>query len=101
MSYTVGELAKLAHVSVRTLHHYDEIGLLSPSERTAAGYRVYTPCDVQRLYRVLVYRELGFDLSGIARILDDPAVDVLADLQRQHALLSKQVGRLRTMMKGV
>ncbi len=56
MSYSVGELAKLAGISVRTLHHYDEIGLLSPSERTAAGYRMYSNIDVERLQRILVYR---------------------------------------------
>src|SRR4051794_24051688 len=57
---SVGDTAALAGVTVRTLHHYDRIGLLTPSERTAAGYRRYTPADLDRLHRVLVYRELGF-----------------------------------------
>jgi predicted transcriptional regulator len=56
VGYSVGELARLAGVSVRTLHHYDHIGLLVPSERTAAGYRQYSAADVARLHRILVYQ---------------------------------------------
>ena len=56
----VGEVAALAGVTVRTLHHYDRIGLVRPSHRTAAGYRDYTASDLDRLHQVLVYRELGF-----------------------------------------
>ena len=59
----VGEVAALAGVTVRTLHHYDRIGLLSPSGRSAAGYRLYAPADLDRLHQVLVYRELGFPLE--------------------------------------
>jgi DNA-binding transcriptional MerR regulator len=100
-SYSVGELAKLAGVTVRALHHYDEAGLLSPSERTAAGYRRYTMADAERLHRILVYRELGFDLARIRGILDDPETDVLEHLRQQHRLLEGEVERLRTMMHGV
>ena len=100
-SYSVGELASQAGVTVRTLHHYDEIGLLSASERTAAGYRRYGRTDTERLYRILIYRELGFDLAGIAAILDDPAVDAVEHLRRQHTLLEERVGRLQRMLKGV
>ena len=67
MAYTVGDVAKLAHVSVRTLHHYDEIGLLQPSERSDAGYRLYTLEDLERLQTVLFYKELGFALEEIRR----------------------------------
>ncbi len=63
---TVGRVAELAGVSVRTLHHYDEIGLVQPSARTAAGYRAYSAGDVERLREVLVYRRLGFGLREIA-----------------------------------
>lgn len=101
LSYSVGELAAHVGVSVRTLHHYDEIGLLSPSGRTAAGYRQYDRADAERLYRILIHRELGFDLAGIAAILDDPAVDALEHLQRQRTLLEQRVGRLQRMLKGV
>lgn len=101
LSYSVGELAAHVGVSVRTLHHYDEIGLLSPSGRSAAGYRQYNDADAERLYRILIYRELGFDLAGIAAILDDPSVDALEHLQQQHTLLEERVGRLQRMLKGV
>lgn len=100
-SYSVGELAAQAGVSVRTLHHYHEIGLLSPSDRTAAGYRRYSASDAERLHRILVYRELGFDLAGIVRILEDPAVDAIEHLRQQRALLEERVERLQRMIKGV
>lgn len=58
--YAIGEVAKVAQVTVRTLHHYDRIGLLSPSGRTPAGYRIYRDADLDRLQRILFYRELGF-----------------------------------------
>src|SRR6056297_2638700 len=73
--WTVGELASLAHVSVRTIHHYDEIGLLVPSERSAAGYRLYGKREIERLHQILLYRELGFALEAIRRMLDEPAID--------------------------
>jgi MerR family transcriptional regulator, thiopeptide resistance regulator len=60
MGYTVGDLAKLAHVTVRTLHHYDELGLLKPSGRSKASYRLYTEADLARLQQILFFRELGF-----------------------------------------
>ncbi|MCG5433023.1 MerR family transcriptional regulator [Mycobacterium sp. MYCO198283] len=92
---TVGAVAALTGVSVRTLHHYDHIGLVVPSVRTTAGYRGYTDADVERLHLVLVYRDAGLPLSDIRRLLDDPAVDVLSQLRRQHALLSAQADRLQ------
>jgi DNA-binding transcriptional MerR regulator len=69
--YTVAAVAGLTGLSVRTLHHYDQTDLLQPSERSAAGYRLYSPRDLQRLQRVLFYRELGFGLDTIAVIIDD------------------------------
>lgn len=65
---TVGRVAELADVSVRTLHHYDEIGLVRPSTRTSAGYRAYAAGDVERLREVLAYRRLGFGLREIAEL---------------------------------
>jgi DNA-binding transcriptional MerR regulator len=97
----VGEVAALAGVTVRTLHHYDRIGLLSPSERTAAGYRRYTPSDLDRLHRVLVYRELGFPLEEIATLLDDPAADPAAHLRRQLGLLRERLERTLAMVAAV
>lgn len=80
MSLTVSQLARLAGVSVRTLHHYDELGLLRPSGRSEAGYRLYEQQDLQRLQQVLFFRELGFPLEEITRIVSDPAFDVRAAL---------------------
>ena len=89
----VGEVARLAGVTVRTLHHYDRIGLLSPSDRTTTGYRVYTAADLDRLHQVLVYRELGFPLEEVATLLDDADADPEAHLRRQHALLRDRLER--------
>ena len=94
----VGEVAALAGVTVRTLHHYDRIGLLSPSERTAAGYRRYAPSDLDRLHRVLVYRALGFSLEEVATLLDDPDADPAAHLRRQHRLLRERLEHTQTMV---
>ena len=97
----VGEVAALAGVTVRTLHHYDRIGLLSPSGRTAAGYRQYSPADLDRLHQVLLYRELGFPLEEVATLLDDPAADPEAHLRRQHALLRDRLDRTSAMVAAV
>jgi DNA-binding transcriptional MerR regulator len=98
MSHTVGDVAKLAHVSVRTLHHYDEIGLLKPSGRTVSGYRLYADRDLERLQQILFFRELGFALDDVARVLDDPAFDRKRALVTQRALLVEKGERIRTMV---
>ncbi|MFF8955290.1 methyltransferase domain-containing protein [Streptomyces sp. NPDC014894] len=90
---TVGRVAEPADVSVRTLHHYDEIGLVRPSARTAAGYRAYAADDVERLREVLGYRRLGFGLREIADLVDDPAADAVARLRRLRGLLLDQRDR--------
>jgi DNA-binding transcriptional MerR regulator len=97
----VGEVAALAGVTVRTLHHYDRIGLLSPSGRTGAGYRQYSPADLDRLHQVLLYRELGFPLEEVATLLNDPAADPEAHLRRQHALLRDRLDRTSAMVAAV
>ncbi|MFD3454872.1 methyltransferase domain-containing protein [Streptomyces sp. NPDC058691] len=86
-------MAELAGVSVRTLHHYDEIGLVRPSARTSAGYRAYSAGDVERLREVLAYRRLGFGLREIADLVDDPATDAVARLRRLRGLLLEQRDR--------
>jgi DNA-binding transcriptional MerR regulator len=91
---TVGELARLAGVTVRTLHHYDEIGLLSPSGRSEAGYRLYAHHDLVRLQSILVWRHLGFALPEIAALLDDPAHDRLSALRRQRELVARELTQL-------
>jgi MerR family transcriptional regulator, thiopeptide resistance regulator len=92
MPFTVGDLAKLTGVTVRALHHYDEIGLVRPSQRTAAGYRLYTDTDVHRLQQVLLFRELGLPLGEIAAAIDQaPNRD---ELLRHHrdVLIAKRAG---------
>ncbi len=97
----VGEVAALAGVTVRALHHYDRIGLLSPSGRTSAGYRQYSPADLDRLHGVLLYRALGFSLEEVATLLDDPSVDPGEHLRRQHGLLLDRLDRTAAMVAAV
>jgi DNA-binding transcriptional MerR regulator len=98
---TVGRLAELADVTVRTLHHYDEIGLVRPSARTSAGYRAYTAGDVERLREVLAYRRLGFGLREIADLVDHPATDAVAHLRRLRGLLLEQRDRTDAMVAAI
>ncbi|WP_250402834.1 MerR family transcriptional regulator [Streptomyces cellostaticus] len=98
---TVGRVAELAGVSVRTLHHYDQIGLVRPSARTAAGYRAYSPVDVGRLREVLVYRRLGFGLREIAALVDDPGTDAVAHLRRLRGLLLEERDRATAMVTAI
>lgn len=98
---TVGEVASLVGVSVRTLHHWDDIGLVSPKDRTSAGYRRYGDADIGRIHRVLVYRELGFSLARITDLLDDPGVDEASQLRQQQRLLSERINRLQSMSEAI
>ncbi|AVH57335.1 MULTISPECIES: MerR family transcriptional regulator [Streptomyces] len=104
MSYSVGQVAGFAGVTVRTLHHYDEIGLLAPSERSHAGHRRYSDADLDRLQQILFYRELGFPLDEVAALLDDQATgkaDPRAHLRRQHVLLTARIEKLQKMAAAV
>ncbi|WP_253799061.1 MerR family transcriptional regulator [Nocardia amikacinitolerans] len=94
---TVGAVASLVGVTIRTLHHWDSIGLVHPSERTDAGYRRYTAADLARIHRVLVYRELGVPLGDIAALLDAQAADALAALRTQRDQLRERGAHLRRM----
>ncbi len=90
----------MAGVTVRTLHHYDEVGLVRPVGRSAAGYRLYAEADLTRLQTVLAYRELGFGLDEIKELLDgdlSPA-DELEHLRRQHAMLTERIARLQRVL---
>jgi DNA-binding transcriptional MerR regulator len=100
-SYTVGEAARVAGVTVRTLHHYDRIGLLTPGERGENGYRRYDAADLERLHRILSYRELGLALDDIATLLDAPGADPVAHLSRQGRLLRDRIARLEEMLAAV
>ncbi|MFC9848011.1 MerR family transcriptional regulator [Streptomyces sp. NPDC060223] len=101
MSYPVGKVAGFAGVTVRTLHHYDEIGLLAPSGRSRAGHRRYSDADLDRLQQILFYRELGFPLVEVAALLDDPAADPRAHLRRRHELLTARIEKLQKMAAAV
>ncbi|MCC6625207.1 MAG: MerR family transcriptional regulator [Deltaproteobacteria bacterium] len=94
MAYTVGEVAELSGVSVRALHHYDQLGLVRPSGRSAAGYRLYAQADLERLQDVLFHRALGLPLDAIRRLLDDPGADRVALLRRQRQALVARIDGL-------
>ncbi len=101
MLYAVGQVAGFAGVTVRTLHHYDEIALLSPGARTPAGHRRYDDADLDRLQRILYYRELGFPLDEIAALLDDPDSDPMEHLRRRHRVITKRIEVLHGMAAAV
>ena len=101
MALTIGETAQLSKVSVRTLHHYDKLGILTPSARTDAGYRLYDTDDLERLHRVLVFRELGFSLTEIADIITDPDFDRTEALRAQRALLAEKARRTEAMLQAI
>lgn len=96
--YTVRQLARLAGVTVRTLHHYDQIELLRPSARTAAGYRLYGEQDLLRLQQILLFRELDVPLGEIRAILDDPQFDLVQGLRSHRQTLQARAARLQTLL---
>lgn len=100
-THSVGAVAELTGVSVRTLHHYDHIGLVVPSVRTGAGYRGYTDADIERLHLALVYRSAGLPLDEIRRVLDDPGADLQTVLTHQHALLLARQEQLTATIRAV
>jgi DNA-binding transcriptional MerR regulator len=98
---TVGAIARLAGVTVRTLHHYDEIGLLVPGERTRAGYRLYGRRQIERLQEVLFFKELGFALDEIREIVGQPTYSRASALARQRSLLEKRADHLLAMIDAI
>jgi MerR family transcriptional regulator, thiopeptide resistance regulator len=102
--WKVGALAEATGLTVRALHHYDHIGLLTPSRRSAAGHRLYTADDVARLYRISLLRRLGFPLGQIASVLEDPQWNLSAAIarhlehtQRRAAVAAQLCARLSRM----
>jgi DNA-binding transcriptional MerR regulator len=93
---TVGQVAERFGVTVRTLHHYDEIGLLVPSERTRAGYRLYSEVDLVRLGAIVTYRRLGLALTDVQALIAGDA-DVVDTLTRQKEAVLRQVGELHQL----
>ena len=101
---TVKEVSRITGVSIRTLHHYDAIGLLRPTAVTEAGYRLYDEKALERLYMILVFRELGLSLKEIGSILDGPDYDRNLCLQTQIALMQQKITQLQNriaLAKGI
>lgn len=101
MDWSVGQVAGFAGVTVRTLHHYDEIGLLRPGARSSAGHRRYREEDLDRLQRILFYRELGFCLEEVAVLVDDPHADPGEHLRRRHEVITHRIQQLQRMAAAV
>jgi MerR family transcriptional regulator, thiopeptide resistance regulator len=100
-TYQVKDVARLAGVSVRALHHYDSIGLLVPGARTDGGYRLYNDADLLRLQQILIGRELGLSLEEIRRSLDDPRFDRKAALLDQRERLRHRARQAEAMIRAV
>jgi len=98
---TVSEVAALTRVTVRTLHHYDEIGLLPPSDRTEAGYRLYDDAAVARLHTIVLWRSLGFPLDEIRALLDDPEHRPREALELHRQRLLAEVGELHARLRAL
>lgn len=96
--YSVKQLAKLAGVSVRTLHLYDELGLLKPAIRTEARYRRYGEAELLRLQQILFYKELDFSLQAIGEILNDPHFDLIQALENHKVSLHRRQERIQTLL---
>ena len=101
IAMTVGEVSMLLGISVRALHHWDETGLVHPSRRSAAGYRLYCEADIMRIQQVLVYRQTGMNLADIKTVLDEPETDAMTHLRRQRELVQGQVSHLQQMLNSI
>lgn len=100
-TYQVKDVARFAGISVRTLHHYDSIGLLVPGAWTAAGYRLYTDSDLVRLQHILIGRDFGLSLEEIRRSLDDPDFDQKAALLDHRARLKDRARQTEAMIRAI
>jgi DNA-binding transcriptional MerR regulator len=100
-AYTVSQLARMAGVSVRALHYYDQIGLLEPSSRTEAGYRLYGEPELLRLQQILFFKELDMPLDEVREILDDPGFEQVAALERHRQLLKRRMERLTRLVNTI
>lgn len=99
--YMINEISKLTGVSIRMLHHYDKIGLLVPSKRTDANYRMYSDEDVAKLYQILLFKELEFSLQEIKTILQDENFDREKALKEQRNLIIKKKNRLEKIIESI
>lgn len=99
--YTISQLSRLAGVSVRTLHYYDNIGLLKPSVIGENRYRYYNDDSLFRLQQILLYREMDFDLEQIKEIIDNQKFDLVSALQAHRSALQNKINRLKTIINTV
>lgn len=99
MELKINEVAKLSGVTIRTLHYYDEIGLLKPSKTTKAGYRLYDNVALETLQQILFFRELEFSLSDIKEIMTNPSYDKSESLRKHKELLLKKRTRLDRLIR--
>lgn len=97
----VGDIAKATGLTVRTLHHYDELGLLRPSGRTAAGHRYYLPKDLERLQRIVSLRQLSLPLEQIGECLDQPGFEMLPVLERHLQALDARIAEQRRLRERI
>lgn len=100
-NFSVSKLSKISGVSPRTLHYYDQIGLLKPADRTEAGYRFYGEKEMLRLQQILFYRELDIPLKMIADILDDPDYSLLGALESHKKALINRRKRIKTLLSTI
>src|SRR5947207_2915058 len=98
MAYTVTQVAEMSGVSVRTLHFYDETGLLKPAYHGANGYRFYEEPQLLMLQQILFYREVGFELKQIAEVLGQADFEKIAALQSHRRILEKNINRTRKLI---
>lgn len=98
---TVGQVSTHLGVTVRALHHWDAIALARPSLRTTAGYRLYTADDLERLHRIIIYREIGLGLEQIRTLLDDSTADVPGALRAQRTQVAERIDRLQQLSDGL
>ena len=101
MSYTVKTVANLAGLTVRTLHHYDEIGVLRPTSVSSAGYRLYSDADLDRLQQILFFRELGFGLRETKEMIDSPTFDRRQALTEHQRLLREKRRHIDALIASV
>lgn len=98
MSFTISQLAKIAGISVRTLHHYDQIGLFKPMARSAGGYRLYQQQQLLQLQQILMYRELELPLAEIQRLLQNPDYNLVSCLLAQKQQLTARLDHLTKLL---
>lgn len=99
--YTIKQLADLAGVSVRTLHYYDQIGLLRPHKRSESNYRYYSSFEALKLQQILFYRELDYSLEEVRTLLEDPHFNFEMSLTSHKKALKNKLTTIKTMLKTI